>query len=244
MTYRERVIQVSEAHSYAEGFNGRLTKYRTRTISEYIKGGTVLELGCGEGAITRFLVKTCVRVVALEPAPRFYNILTEKVRSPNLETHKVFTEDFQSDEKFDYVVASGVLEHVEDVSKFLESAKRFMRKDSQLLLTVPNATSLHRRIGKEMGLIGSLDELGPLDKKVGHYRYYDFPTLRQDLEANGLSVQTLEGIFLKPFPSMDMMWLPEEYYYDALYEVGKQTPEFCAEIFAVSTLKEQANHGG
>ena len=236
MTYREKVLQVGENHSYAEGFNGLFSKYRIAEFAGVIKGGSVLEIGCGEGNITKFLTERCDRVVAIEPSLRFYNVVCEKNRSPKLELHNVFAEDFETGETFDHIVASGVLEHVEDVGVFLAHTKKFMRKDSTFSLTVPNGESLHRRIGLERGIISSLSELGPLDKKVGHFRYYQFETLRKDLEREFV-VRDMRGIFLKPIPSEGMAWFKEEYY-DALYEAGKYIPEFCAEIFAVCTVKE------
>lgn len=232
--YRRTVQRVGDVHSYTKGFNGDLNKYRVKRFVEGFEGverGRVLEIGAGEGPVTRELKKHFESVVVVEPVKRYCHILNEKVG--NIEIHNLFFEDFRA-EPFDCIVASGVLEHVADTKAFLENVKRHLNPGAQFMLTVPNAGSLHRHIGKAMGVIKTLEELGDQDKRVGHYRYYTLQTLRQDLEAGGLEVLRMSGIFLKPFPSVQMSVLYPMQYYDALDYVGRSLTNFCAEIFATT----------
>jgi hypothetical protein len=76
-------------------------------------------------------------------------------------------------EEYDVVCILGVLEHVDDPVKFMlqfDGAKRFY-------ITVPNANSFHRHMGLHMGLIQSIDELGPQDLEIGHKVVFDRNTL-------------------------------------------------------------------
>lgn len=90
-----------------------------------------------------------------------------------------------------------------------------------------------------MGLIPRCNSLNERDKQMGHRRVYDFETLREDLEGAGFSINYLTGIFLKPLSNAQMAsW--DERILDALFEVGKELPEYCAEIYAECTPRCEA----
>ena len=132
--------------------------------------------------------------------------------------------------KFPLVVASGVLEHVEKPQDFLDKVKQLLEAGGVLTGTVPNATSMHRRIGVAMGMMQEVHELSEQDHKVGHYRYYDFDTLKDELKDAGFKNIRTEGIVLKPFPNSKMDDLSEAFC-DALFQVGRALPDWGAEIF-------------
>lgn len=235
--YRGKVLEVGETHSFEDGFNGKFGVYRIERIREALQllpdCGNVLELGCGEGRITEFLVTRFERVVAVEPSPKPLEIARRRVQDNNIDFFNGFAEDYDTGEKFDCVVATGVLEHVQNVEKFLSVVKKALKPNGIFILTVPNAASLHRRIGLKMGLIQSLNELGSLDARVGHYRYYDFGSLINELSANGLSIFSLKGILLKALPFGDLEKLSEEYL-NGCFALGNELPELCAEIFCIA----------
>ena len=234
MECEQRVVGIADNHSYEDGFNGKFGEYRIRKIREAIsllpEMNSVLEIGCGEGRITAFLDGCFERVVAVEPSEKF---LEKAKKRATAEFHQSLFENWDSHEKFDCIVITGVLEHVRDVGVFLRLVKEKMKKETLVILTVPNAYSLHRRLGLKMGLIGSLTELGELDNKVGHYRYYDSVGLIRDLNGNGFAVLSMGGIFLKPLPFAEIERLPEEYL-EALFLVGEEYPESCAELFVIA----------
>lgn len=236
-SYKRKLDQVAEIHSYEAGFNGKMAKYRiwrlAQTISNIKRKEWALEIGCGEGTLTLWLATRFKNVVAIEPAKKFYEytkMKIEKNKIYNVVVKPFLLEEFTPSIKFDCIIATGVLEHVIDPSCFLKKVYDCMHENSYFLLTVPNATSLHRRLGKRMGLIKDLFELGPLDYKVGHYRYYDFPSLRNELETNGFQILEMKGILLKPLPN-EIMISFDESYCDALFYLGDELPEYCAEIY-------------
>lgn len=219
------------SHRFEDGFNGEFGEYRINELSEFVNSGSVLEIGCGEGTITKFLLGVCRRVVSIEPDARAFEV----AKSLGAETHNVRFEDFETQEKFDYVIATGVLEHIEDDKAFVNKVKRFLKPLGKFIVTVPNSDSLHRQIGLEMGIIQDLKELGELDRKVGHYRYYDDSSLCDLMLKNGFWVTSLRGIFLKALPQDEMQFLPKRYR-PALYRLGKKHPSLCAEIFCVAEM--------
>ncbi len=241
MQYRQILEQVATQHSYEAGFNGRMAKYRWLRFQEYLPSFPIerthaLEIGCGEGTMTVRLEQLFDHVTALEPAYPFYEKACKRVQ--RAEVLHTMMEEFSPAISYECVVAFGVLEHVKDPAIFLQAVRQCMDDDGIFVLTVPNATSLHRRVGKEMGLIERLDELGPLDRKVGHFRYYDFPSLQVELECQGFEVCVLTGILLKPFPNAQMDTLSEAYC-DALFALSDELPSYCAEIFCVAQKRER-----
>ena len=178
--------------------------------------------------MTEYL-RTKGRVVSLEAALRPYERTKARLGG---EVHHCLLEDFASDEKFDSVIATGVLEHVEKPDAFLQKVRTFM--NGELILTVPNASSLHRQIGKKMGLLGDLQELSELDREVGHYRYYDASSLKQVLTENDFRVKSMTGILVKPV-QFEFMERFSERYLEALYNLSDELPDLCAEVFVVAT---------
>lgn len=237
----EELNRIAREHSYEAGFNGRLSKYRIIKIAEaiqsYPKNARVLEIGAGEGPVTSYLASRFDEVLALEPAEEFYAKLEKRFSNqPKVHLLHSLFEDAKIEGQFDVIVAAGVLEHVQDAVKFLKKTKSLLKAGGSLVLTVPNATSLHRHIGVQLGMLKELHELSAQDHFVGHYRYYDSKTLRHDIESAGYSVRQISGIMLKMFPNTEMNELAEEFC-DALFYVGEQLPEWGAELFAVAEME-------
>ncbi len=110
----------------------------------------VLELGCGCGAMTRFLGESCGSVVAVEGSPRRAEITAERCRDlTNVSIHCDNIADFVCTEKFDYVTLIGVLEYAprfvpgnDPVRTMLECARTFLKPAGVLILAIENQLGL------------------------------------------------------------------------------------------------------
>lgn len=110
----------------------------------------VLELGCGCGAITRFLGESGATVVAVEGSMRRAEIAAERCR--DLSNVKVYCDnliEFGTDEKFDYVTLIGVLEYAPQyidskapTGACLNQARSFLKEDGVLVLAIENQLGL------------------------------------------------------------------------------------------------------
>jgi SAM-dependent methyltransferase len=112
--------------------------------------GTVLELGAGCGAITRYLGETAKDVVAVEGSILRCEINSERTRDLNNVTI-VANElsDFETNLKFDTVVVVGVLEYAalfidspNPHLSFLRKAADLLEPDGKLLLAIENKFGL------------------------------------------------------------------------------------------------------
>jgi 2-polyprenyl-3-methyl-5-hydroxy-6-metoxy-1,4-benzoquinol methylase len=128
-----------------------------------------------------------------------------------------------------------VLEHIEDPVMVLSKIYNWLSDEGVLLVSVPNAKSIHRMVAVEMGLLKNEYELNERDHELGHYRVYDMSLLKKHLQDAGFSVVETGGVFLKPLSNgqIEKNWTAEMI--EGFYKAGKYFPESCAEIFVVCT---------
>jgi 2-polyprenyl-3-methyl-5-hydroxy-6-metoxy-1,4-benzoquinol methylase/acetyltransferase-like isoleucine patch superfamily enzyme len=242
----DNLEEIADRFDQSEGFNGILSsKYDVEKILELCPNrGSILELGCGEGLLTRELVKHFDKVVAVDGSSICIEKARDKLLSLNwcgkAELIKSMFEDFETDEKFDNIILVHVLEHVDDPVTVLMKAKELLKYNGRIIIIVPNAESIHRAIGMEMGIIHHICELNDKDKIVGHKRYYTPKSLTIDVKYSGLKLREISGVMLKFLPN-DKMYELNDKYLDALYEIGRNYPKNCGELVAVCTLKDGSN---
>ncbi len=110
----------------------------------------ILELGCGCGAITRYLGECGATVVAVEGSHRRATIAAERCRDlPNVSVYCDNIIDFQSHEPFDYVMMIGVLEYSplfggtdDPVKHCLQRARSFLKEGGTLFVAIENKLGL------------------------------------------------------------------------------------------------------
>lgn len=110
----------------------------------------VLELGCGCGAMTRYLAECGAEVVAVEGSAMRARIAAARCRDlPNVRVYCNNLIDFTSSEKFDFVLLIGVLEYApkfiggnDPVGRCLSHARGFLKEDGALLLAIENQLGL------------------------------------------------------------------------------------------------------
>lgn len=154
-------------------------------------GARVLEIGAGIGTITDQLAREGrEKVVAVEVDPFYVERLQNRFRGrpevvPWLSSVELADWKALAAERFDSVVMSNVLEHIEDDGGAVRKLHRILPEGGRLLLFVPALPVLY----------------GSIDEAVGHYRRYSEPGLRAVLEQNGFEVESLEWMNLLAAPA-------------------------------------------
>ncbi|MBI4320671.1 MAG: class I SAM-dependent methyltransferase [Chloroflexi bacterium] len=196
------------------------------------RGGSALELGCSTGLMTSLLARVVGRLVICEGSSVNIEIACQRVApAANLSYIHSLWEEFNPDRSFDDIVLAGALEHVADPVSILTRAAGWLSPFGRIHVVVPNARSLHRRVGKYMGCLGELHDLNESDVRIGHRRVYDRDSLLSHIHQAGLSVLHWEGILLKPLSNAQMQGWSESLV-RALHEVGRELPDYCGEIYA------------
>lgn len=181
----------------------------------------VLELGYGEGHTCNRLSKKTKTYSIIEGS----SDLLDEVKSKHPEVNLIddLFEEYQPANPYDLILALHVFEHVDDPVALAEHMKSWLTEDGEMVVLVPNKESLHRRLAKDMGLIGELGELSARDKLVGHQKVYSLSELEQDFTDAGYEILSKKGFFIKPLPnSMMLDYSPELIY--ALNNCGPDVP--------------------
>ena len=151
-------------------------------------GARVLDLGCGDGALTGTLVAatgadgTVVGADVAEAALR-----RARARHPQLELLRVPVDgDLPFDDtSFDVVWASEVIEHVADTARWLSEVRRVLVPRGRLALTTPD----HGRLRLALSGIERYSE--PLGD---HLHLYTARSLRALLTEFGFDVEQLRAV--------------------------------------------------
>ena len=213
-------------------FDFKLAEFNYLTIKDYFNGETALELGPAIGQMTKYIVPHFDKIHVVEGAK---DLLEQIPKYNNVIKHLSYFEEFKTDIKFDTIIMGHVLEHIEYPVEILKSVYEWLSDDGVLIVTVPNAKSLHRLAAVEMGLLGSEYELNSRDHELGHYRVYDSQTLLNDAIQAGYNIKASGSIFLKPVSNKQIEDNWDERMIDGFFRLGKKFPHNGAEIFIVCT---------
>ncbi len=240
MTDSRSLDAIFANYSEEEGFERELLRFKIAEVARYVKPGNVLDIGCGTGILAASLAGTGRAVKGVDGSAIKIQMARENYSSLDIEFEHIMFESVKFEPVFDSVVATNVLEHVDSPETFLAMCRTALRPGGRLILTVPNATSLHKRIGQHMGLIDDLFDLTEADLEKGHTRIYDSRTLRDDLENSGFIVQHIGGILLKPLSNSQMeTW--DEKVVEALHLIGREMPEYSSSLIVVADLPNAAD---
>lgn len=192
---------------YSYDNNIIIPKCAERIISLTHKDAKVLELGIGHGFSTDMYLEYFSDFTVLDGSPSVIENYLKTHPNSKAKIIQTYFEEFETNEQFDVIIMGFILEHVDDPEFILKKYKRLLKKNGTLYASVPNAESLHRRIGYEAGLLDDLFRLGKGDHELGHQRTYSVKTLSQQLTECGYKVLKKEGLFLKLLTTQQLISL-------------------------------------
>ena len=226
-------------------FDRYLLEFKCRELLAHKESlGDTLELGCANGNMTERIFPHLTSIDVVDSSADYTTYTEEKIKraygeeSSKARYHTMFFDDFEPGKQYDTILLVGVLPALDDQVSFLKRIGAWLKDGGVIYITSHNGNSLHRRLGKIMGLVKDETELSHRDKQLfNHHKVYTHATLRNDVEQSGLSVKKQTGIFLKQFPNDRMLELSEEMV-EALYTVSPQIdPELLAEIILFAGKK-------
>lgn len=167
------------------------------------EGDSVLEMGFGEGIVTNFLSQLKINLDVIEGA----QLLVDKARlnHKNITVIHSMFENFNPIKKYDVIICTHVLEHVDEPIYILSLMRKWLTDDGKIIIIVPNAESIHRQLSVIMGIQKNLNDLSQRDLIVGHQRVYDSDLLEQHIQQANLKINFKKGFFLKTLPNSMML---------------------------------------
>jgi glycosyltransferase involved in cell wall biosynthesis len=154
----------------------RYNEFLWDLIRPYV-GRRVLEVGSGTGVMTQYLA-TREHVVATDVDPQYVDLLRRTYAgNPKVEVRPLdlvkLAENGLPRHRFDTVVCSNVLEHVEDDGSALRAMRDLLVPGGRVVLVIPALRALY----------------GSIDRAIGHHRRYTRDEIAQKLADAGLAVE-------------------------------------------------------
>jgi 2-polyprenyl-3-methyl-5-hydroxy-6-metoxy-1,4-benzoquinol methylase len=152
----------------------------------------LIDVGCGQG-----LFGAAVKARYPECETWGVELMADAARKAALRNDRIIQTNFESAEElpeayFDVVTMNDVLEHMPWPEPALAMAKRILRPDGRLVLSLPNVQFLLNVLDLVKRNEWEYQDWGVLDRT--HFRFYTAKSAVRLLERNGFRVETITGI--------------------------------------------------
>jgi SAM-dependent methyltransferase len=202
-------------------------------LKEIPNNANVLELGYGDGLVTEALAKSGCNLTLIEGAKTLVDVAKRK--HPNIKCMDTLFEEFCPVDRYDVILASHVLEHVDNPQAILKLMATWLTDNGKIIVVVPNRNSLHRQLAVVMGLQPSLETLSMRDLMVGHQRVYSLEILEDHIRQADLQPSVSMGFLLKVLPNSMMLDYSRELLW-GLNAISKSLPaDMLANIAVIAT---------
>jgi SAM-dependent methyltransferase len=105
--------------------------------TDNVEFSTILDVGLGKGGASLYFSQKGKTVTAIGLDIQSYNIDSRVLKNKNILIQEGLFEDYVSEEKFDAILLSHVLEHTQNVGIFLKKVYNLLNKDGWLFVMVP-----------------------------------------------------------------------------------------------------------
>lgn len=229
---QKRLNAIADNNEYDEGVNGKMVKYTAELFRRYMKQGSVLEMGPAQGLATDILHPYFADYSVLDAVAEFIHQI--RLRHSDVKGYVDLFEDFDPPEKYDNIILSHVLEHVENPVFVLSKCRKWLKNGGVLCAAVPNGNSLHRQVGVKLGMLKEAAELHEGDLRIGHRRVYDLESFIRDFYKAGFTVRKSGGYWLKPISSAQIERTWSEELIQAYMEMGEEYPDMACNIYIIA----------
>ena len=229
----------TETHKYAYNFDfDVMHPYMIKSFEPYFVDGNCLELGSFKGDFTKRLLPYFDYITCVEASSEAIDEAKEKIGNDVRWVEGRF-EDVKLPTKYDNIIITHVLEHIEKPVELLKKIKNEWLSDKgKLFIVVPNANAPSRQIAVKMGLIPHNTSITPREKEHGHHITCTLDVLDSHAIEAGLNVTNRSGIFFKALANFQ--WdkilktdIINKDYLDGCYALGQQYPDLCSSIMLV-----------
>ncbi|WP_085900795.1 methyltransferase domain-containing protein [Kiloniella majae] len=214
--------------------------FMVRSMLPFMKAGSLLELGSYEGHLTKLLLDLNLfsAVTCVEASSDAMRNVNDSVKS-QVELENVLIENFNPVKRFDNIILTHVLEHLDDPVEVLGKInKDFLSDEGRFFLICPNANAPSRQIAVKMGIVDHNSAVTPGESEHGHRITYGLDTLERDAAKAGLKIYQRTGIFFKALANFQWDQLLQtdivsKEYLEGCYQLGQVYPDLCSSIMLV-----------
>ena len=232
-------LQDTKDHKYAYNFDfDVMHHYMIESFKPFFIKGNCLELGSFKGDFTKRFIPYFEDITCVEASDKAIGIAKQNLNNDITYFNSLF-ETVELPKKYDNIILTHVLEHIDDPVKLLSRIKNeWLSNGGRLFLVCPNANAPSRQIAVKMGLITHNSAVTPSEKEHGHRITYTLDTLERDAKAGGLKVEYRSGIFFKALANFQWDQLLNtdiisKEYLDGCFQLGQQYPDLCSSIMLI-----------
>ena len=226
-------------HKYAYNFDFDIMHhYMIESFKHHFVKGNCLELGSFKGDFTKRLIPYFDDITCVEASDEAIKISKQNLKD-NITYYNSLFENVELPKKYDNIILTHVLEHIDDPVGLLSRIKNeWLSEDGKLFLVCPNANAPSRQIAVKMGLISHNSAITPAEEEHGHKITYTLDTLERDTKLGGLNAIHSSGIFFKALANFQWDQLLNtdiisKEYLDGCFQLGQQYPDLCSSIMLI-----------
>ncbi len=231
----------SKGHKYNYDFDiDVMHRFMLESFIKYFVGRKeVLELGSSKGLFTERLLPYFDRIVGVEASKDAIEISRNSINCKDGKVdfiHGRF-EDVRLHDKFDNIIMTHVLEHIDDRIGVLKRIHdEWLSDNGRFFLVCPNANAPSRQIAVHMGVLASNSAITPAEFDHGHRITYSLDTLESEAKMAGFRVIYRGGIFFKALANFQWDALLKtdiisDEYLTGCFKLGQKYPDLCSSIF-------------
>ena len=162
-----------------------------------LKGISVLDIGCGGGLLSEPMARLGANVVGIDASKKNIDVAKHHLNKSNLEIeyYNSSPENFNSKRNFDVILNMEIVEHVDDVQKFISESSKFLSKNGIMFIATLNQT-LKSYVFAILGAEYILRWL-----PIGTHDWNKFikpKNLKKICETNMLKLEKVDGIKFNP----------------------------------------------
>ena len=230
-------LKDNKGRKYSYGFDfDVMHPFMLKSFIPFFRPGNFLELGSFKGDFTRRFLPHFDDITCVEASDEAIAIAKKEYGNKVKFINSLF-ETATLPTKYDNIVLTHVLEHIDDPIKVLKRVNdEWLSDTGRFFLVCPNANAPSRQIAVKMGLITHNAAVTPAEAEHGHRITYSLDTLERDAKAAGLNVVYRSGIFFKALANFQ--WdrllgtdIISPAYLEGCYQLGQQYPDLCSSIF-------------
>lgn len=169
-----------------------LLKLTEELIDSHAISGRFLEIGCGDGAISKTLSRRGWHGIAMDMSDESEHFVMQQLEQESLQDSVTFQKadffDYSPNEKFNVIFLYDVLEHVKEDILFLNKVRSSLLDDGYLFLSVPV----------------KMKEWRWDDENYGHIQRYEYHKLQEMLDTPSTGFKMLEQWDIT-FPALWLM---------------------------------------
>jgi len=116
--------------------------FKIKNIDKPLNNLNILDIGCGGGLLTEPMARLGGKVTGIDASEKNIKVAKYHLKKSKLNINYFNTspEKFNSTQKFDVILNMEIIEHVDDVSFFINQSSKFLKKSGIMFIATLNQT--------------------------------------------------------------------------------------------------------